>query len=288
MTPRWRFRVVDSLCEPGGSANEDRATALPQAAWVLDGTTGHHPVRLFPGPTDAAWFAETADGLLRELAGQVVGTRMLLDDLVRRLVEECRRSALNSLDAADIDKPAASLALVQLIGDDVEYAMLSDCKLLMRRHDGTVEALDRSAISDFEDQLIAALQALQAAGETDVVRTTQKLWPMILANRRRKNLPGGYGVLADDPACVAFADVACRPAAALSHVMLASDGFYRLVDTYGVYSASELLDQTTSGGVAPLYAMLRQIEDADPQCLKHPRIKPRDDAAALLLRLDRA
>jgi hypothetical protein len=30
---------------------------------------------------------------------------------------------------------------------------------------------------------------------------------------------------------------------------------------------------------------LRQIEDADPGCLAHPRIKPRDDATALLLRL---
>lgn len=287
MSSRWRFTTIDSLCEPGGSTNEDRATALPRTAWVLDGTTGHHPVRLFPGPTDAAWFAETADGLLRDLAGKAADTRGLLEDLARALIERCRGSALTSLDAADIDKPAASLALVQLVDDDLEYALLSDCKLLMRRQDGSVEALDHSVIAAFEDQLIAGVRAMQAAGETDLVRINQKLWPTILANRRRKNLPGGYGVLADDPACVAFTDFGRRPAAALSHVMLASDGFYRLVDTYDVFSAGALLDQALSTGLAPLYAQLRRIEDADPQCLTYPRLKPRDDAAALLLRLDR-
>lgn len=286
MNQSWRFHVIDRLCEPGGSTNEDRATALPRTAWVLDGTTGHHPVRLFPGPTDAAWFAETADALLRELAGQAVGARQLLDELVRRLVEQCRRSALTSLDAADIDKPAASLALVQLVEDDLEYALLSDCKLLMRRQDASVEALDHSAIAAFEDQLIAAVRALQAAGETDLVRINQKLWPTILANRRRKNLPGGYGVLADDSACVAFAEFDRRPAAGLTHVLLASDGLYRLVDTYGVFSSTQLVAEALSGGLAPLYARLRHVEAADPQCLTYPRLKPRDDAAALLLRLE--
>lgn len=288
MNPRWRFTIIDGLCEPGGSVNEDRATALPQAAWVLDGTTGHHPVRLFPGPTDAAWFAETADRLMRELAGEAADARQLLEAVVRALVEQCRRSALTSLDAADIDKPAASLALVQLVGDDLEYALLSDCKLLMRHQDGSVDALDHSAIAAFEDQLIVGVRALQAAGEKNIARINQTLWPTILANRRRKNLPGGYGVLADDPACVAFAEFGRHPAGRMTHVLLASDGLYRLVDSYSVYSGAELMAKALSGGLAPLYAQLRRIEDADPQCLTYPRLKPRDDAAALLLRLEPA
>lgn len=279
---------MDRLCEPGGTVNEDRATAMPQTAWVLDGTTGHHPVRLFPGPTDAAWFAEMADRLLRGHAGQAASARGLLDVVVRALVLQCRSSALTSLDAVDIDKPAASLALTQLVGDDLEYGLLSDCKLLMQRQDGSVEALDHSAIAEFEDQLIAGMRALQSAGETDLIRINRSLWPTILANRRRKNLPGGYGVLADDPACVAFADFGRRPAASIVHLLLASDGLYRLVDSYGVYSSAALMAQALSRGLNPLYAQLREIEDADPQCLAYPRLKPRDDAAALLLRIERA
>lgn len=73
----------------------------------------------------------------------------------------------------------------------------------------------------------------------------------------------------------------------MTHALLASDGFYRLVDTYGRYSAEALLQAALADGLAPLYAALRRIEDADPQCLQYPRLKARDDATAFLLKLDR-
>jgi hypothetical protein len=286
MSGRRRFTVLDSLCAPGAWINEDRATALSQAAWVLDGTTGHHPVRLFPGPTDAAWFAETADRLLRDRAAQATDGATLLEDLVHSLIATCQASALVPLDSPDIDKPAASLALVRFADDALEYVMLGDCKLLLRAHNGAVEALDHSQVAAFDAGLVAALRDMQAAGETDLAKSMTKLRPMILANRRRKNRLGGYGVLADDPACSAFADIGRRPAATITHVLLASDGFYRLVDAYRTHTSATLVHDALSGGLSALYAQLRGIEDADAQCLTYPRLKARDDAAALLLHLE--
>lgn len=285
MKPRWRLQLLDSVCEAGYAVNDDVGTALAHAAWVLDGTTGHHPVRLFPGPSDAAWFAATADDLLRRLADTPGDGRALLQRLVSELTDACRRSALAPLDG-EVDEPAASLALVRVRDDRLELIMLGDCKLLMRRPDGTVEALDHSKVAPFDAKVVDALRALQAAGETDPARIAPKLRELILANRRLKNRPGGYGVLADDPACIAFAEIGNRPAADVTHILLASDGFYRLVDTYGRYSAEGLLQAARSEGLASLYAALRRIEDADPQCLQYPRLKARDDATALLLGLE--
>jgi serine/threonine protein phosphatase PrpC len=278
--------MLDSACEPGYAVNDDVGTALDHAAWVLDGTTGHHPVRLFPGPSDAAWFAATADDLLRRLADSPEDSRALLQRLVSDLAEACRRSALAPLDEGKVDEPAASLALVRIRGDQLESTMLGDCKLLLQRRDGTVEALDQSKVAPFEAKVVEALRAMQAAGESDPARMAPKLREMILANRRLKNRPGGYDVLADDPACIAFAEIGHRPAADVTHILLASDGLYRLVDTYNLRSAKGLLEAALADGLAPLYATLRRIEDADPQCLKHPRLKARDDATALLLKLE--
>lgn len=286
MRSHWRFRMLDSACEPGYAVNDDVGTALDHAAWVLDGTTGHHPVRLFPGPSDAAWFAATADDLLRRLADSPEDSRALLQRLVSDLAEACRRSALAPLDEGKVDEPAASLALVRIRGDQLESTMLGDCKLLLQRRDGTVEALDQSKVAPFEAKVVEALRAMQAAGESDPARMAPKLREMILANRRLKNRPGGYDVLADDPACIAFAEIGHRPAADVTHILLASDGLYRLVDTYNLRSAKGLLEAALADGLAPLYATLRRIEDADPQCLKHPRLKARDDATALLLKLE--
>jgi serine/threonine protein phosphatase PrpC len=287
VTPRWRFRTIDSVCEAGYAVNDDVGTALDHAAWVLDGTTGHHPVRLFPGPSDAAWFAATADDLLRRLADTPEDGCALLQRLVSELIEACRRSALTPLDDGEVDEPAASLALARVHGDQLEIIMLGDCKLLLRRRDGTVEALDHSKVAPFDAKVVEALRALQAAGETDPARIAPRLRKLILANRRLKNRPGGYGVLADDPACIDFAEIGHRSAADLTHILLASDGFYRLVDTYHVYSHERLLHAALADGLAPLYATLRRIEDADPQCLHSPRLKARDDATALLLALER-
>lgn len=282
MSPRWRLEMIDSVCEAGYAVNDDVGTALDHAAWVLDGTTGHHPVRLFPGPSDAAWFAGVADDLLRRLADAPEGGRALLHELVRELSGACRRSALAPLDG-DVDEPAASLALVRVRRDQLEFVMLGDCKLLLQRADGIVEALDRSPVAPFDAKVVEALRVLQAAGETEPARIAPRLRELILANRRLKNRPDGYGVLADNPACIDFAEIGTRPAADVTHILLASDGFYRLVDTYGRYSPAELLKAAVSDGLAPLYTALRRIEDADPQCREYPRLKARDDATALLL-----
>jgi serine/threonine protein phosphatase PrpC len=281
----WHFDPVELVCEAGDRVNDDRSSALAASAWVLDGTTGLGAARLFPGASDAAWFAETADHLLRRLTPGAADAATLLQDLVRELHRECRRAALGALDGADVDLPAASLALVRLDGTMLETVMLGDCKILLCRQDGTIEALDHSSVAPFDAKVVAALIALQHAGETDPSKIKRQLARTIRENRRWKNRPGGYGVLADDPACLAFTETTRRPVADITSLLLMSDGFYRLVDTYRVMTPATLMAAALSRGLRSLYRELRQIEDADPDCLAHPRVKPRDDATGLLLRL---
>jgi hypothetical protein len=145
--------------------------------------------------------------------------------------------------------------------------------------------VDHSSVAPFDAKVVAALTALQRAGETDPSKIKPQLARTIRENRRWKNRPGGYGVLADDPACLVFTETARCPAADITHLLVMSDGFYRLVDTYRVMTPATLMTAALSQGLRPLYRQLRQIEDSDPHCLDHPRIKPRDDATALLLRL---
>ena len=68
------------------------------------------------------------------------------------------------------------------------------------------------------------------------------------------------------------------------HVLLASDGFWRLVDPYGVLTADALMDAVVARGPAAVLADLRAIEAGDAACVRFPRLKVRDDATAVLLR----
>jgi hypothetical protein len=284
----WRFDLLDAVSQAGKSINEDRATAATGAAWILDGATGLSPQRLFPGPSDPAWFAATADALLARLTRESDDSTTLLRRLVAELHDACAAAALVPLADTDIELPSASLAVAQLVGGDIELLMLGDCKLLLRQNDGRVEAFDQSSVAPFDAKVVAALRAVQAGGETELSRITPRLTPLLRENRLRKNRPGGYGVLTADPACLAFAEAARRPAATVTHLLLATDGFYRLVDTYGMLTAGELMQAALERGVAPLYAALRRLEDADPECLAFPRLKARDDATAMLVGMRRA
>ena len=284
----WRFDLLDAVSQAGTSANEDRATATASAAWVLDGATGLSPQRLFPGPSDPAWFAAAADALLARLTGERDDSATLLRSLVTALRDACAAAALVPLADTDIELPSASLAAAQFVGREIELIMLGDCKLLLRQADGQVEAFDQSSVAHFDAKVVAALRAIQAGGETALSEITPLLTPLIRENRQWKNRPGGYGVLTADPACLVFAETARRPAADATHLLLATDGFYRLVDTYAMLTAGELMLAALERGLAPLYAELRRLEDGDPECLAFPRLKARDDATAVLVGVRRA
>ena len=105
----------------------------------------------------------------------------------------------------------------------------------------------------------------------------------MFASRRTRNRRGGYGVIEADRACLAFAEYARidSPAA----ILLASDGFYRLVDCYRDKDDSSLLTESlTQGGIAKLLTRMRTIEKSDRACRTYPRFKPADDASAIALR----
>ena len=281
--PPWRFELVDSVSQAGRTVNEDRGAASARAAWMLDGATGLSPQRLFPGPSDPAWFAAAADALLARLTDESDDGMTLLRRLVAALHDACAAAALAPLADTEVELPSASLAAAQLVGGDIHLLMLGDCKLLRRQTDGRVEAFDQSSVAPFDAKVVEALRALQAGGETDLQKITPRLTPLIRENRLWKNRPGGYGVLTADPACLGFAETARRPAADTTHLLLATDGFYRLVDTYGMLTAGELMQAALERGLAPLHAELRRLEDADAQCLAFPRLMARDDATAMVV-----
>jgi hypothetical protein len=140
----WRFDLIDSVSEAGTSVNEDRTAAATGAAWILDGATGVSPQRLFPGPSDPAWFAATADVLLARLTRENANGTALLRQLVLELHEACTAAALAPLAETEIELPSASLAVAQLGGSDIDLLMLGDCKLLLRaRTDGSRRSISR-------------------------------------------------------------------------------------------------------------------------------------------------
>jgi hypothetical protein len=73
------------------------------------------------------------------------------------------------------------------------------------------------------------------------------------------------------------------PMADVARVLVCSDGFWRAVDTYGIYAdAHELLEQA-SLSLHEVVKEVRQAEQADHSGQRFPRISIADDVTAVLL-----
>jgi serine/threonine protein phosphatase PrpC len=281
------FLSLDVFSEAGpGRANEDRAGSADAAGWVLDGTTGLSSRRLLPGASDAAWFVAAVDEALRRhlpMGLEVCAT------LRRSVLDVRERFAAAALQPADeeLERPAASLALARRgPGGDLELASVGDCHILLRDARGKVEVFGSSPVSELDRQVVARLVELRAQGVEGYAEAWDHLVGVIRRNRTLANRDGGYWVLdlgerwlphVERRVCV------WRPGEPL---LLVSDGFYRLVDTFGFYTDQELLEAAQEDGLAELGRQLRTAEGEDPECVRHPRIKVHDDATALLVRLE--
>jgi hypothetical protein len=106
---------------------------------------------------------------------------------------------------------------------------------------------------------------------------------MILAHRALRNRLPGYDVFDLDDGGASRFEHRAFGAGAVRDVLMMSDGFYRLVDTFEHYSDDTLFHAVEQRGLAALLQELREVEQNDLECVRHLRFKTHDDATALWL-----
>lgn len=255
------------------------------SAWVLDGATGLASGRLLTGPSDAAWLAATYDDLFRAHADRAdLGPEHLLAGLIETVTASFAAQALRPPEHR-YELPSAGMVLVRLRRGRLEYARLGDCRAILAPAGGPIVSTRRPPLHRLDARAVRRLVALRRQDPQAAHAALRRaLLDELRANRGRLNQAGGYWVLGTDPAAARHAETGGVPlTAGPVRGLLVSDGFYRLVDTFRAYpDDTALLARALAHGLAPLLAELRALEDADPECVAVPRLKPRDDATALL------
>ena len=279
-----RLQVIEAVCQPAGAVNEDRWGARDGMVWLLDGATGLAEQRLLPGLSDALWLVEQVDSGLR--GGHAADNETLaeiLRPIVRKAAQEFARVALRP-DAPLGERPSASWILLRLRSGGVELASLGDCRIVYRDAGGMTRCFGTSGVTALDEHLVAEVIRLQEHGVAQD-QIWSRVLPMTRRHRALMNLPGGYWTLDLSERGLDHIEVARVTAQRGTTFLLLSDGFYRLVDVYGRHSYGTLLAAAEANGLVPLLDELRAIEAGDAACRRHPRLKPRDDATAVLVKL---
>ncbi|ROM94302.1 hypothetical protein BK658_17205 [Pseudomonas brassicacearum] len=113
------------------------------------------------------------------------------------------------------------------------------------------------------------------------------LVPEIRKNRSLMNTPDGYWILSPDGSGISHIESISIPYEKNIKILLTSDGLYRLVDTYCVYSESDFFKEAFSqDGLNNLIKELREIESSDGGGVLFPRVKLQDDASGLCINVN--
>lgn len=268
------FDLIQALSLAGKTQvpNDDRIGAGDCHAWVIDGATDLGEPGLVGPRGGAAWLSAAAHQAFGAASGPV-GT---VCEAVFRAVEAAYARDQRRAPLALWELPRASFAAVAIEGEQLACGFMGDCVVLHRSATG-VTFLTPEPNRAAE---LAEAAALGPGAGGGGVRA-----PHVLADRRaaRERPKAVLGV--DAAHAVAHTRYVQAPVATGDDLILMSDGFAALFDTYAVITPATFVSTVREHGLAPLAQQLRQIEQDDAACLRYPRFKAHDDASALWLRV---
>jgi hypothetical protein len=278
-------RLVGAITHGSGAVNEDGfgftgSADDVSAAWIFDGVTGINAKNHLGAGTDAQWLVSRAHERLLSLAAEHLPMSVILERLVQGLIADWD-IATKDLDLPrDYDPPASCLILVKRYGTEWQGLRLGDSCLLARERNGGSHIFAASPNNAFDHWLTREARKRRDAGVLDIKALLAEFAPELRAGRARRNRPDGYSILECSRDALAMPEYI--PLGTSAEILLCTDGYYRAVDTYGLFDDAGLLS-ASAAGVDRLLGDIRSVEAADPHCTRHPRFKPADDATALLL-----
>ena len=247
---------VTLATDPGtpGWPNEDFAAVAPGAAVLLDGCTTVPRTRDTGCRHGVAWYARTLGSAL--LGAITADPAPPLADALAAAIAAVRASHETTCDLANPATPAATVTAVRVTPGGADLLALSDSVI------AADYGPDRDPLVLTDDHRAASV----SPGAGGAARPPPHPPPRRGGRARRSPRAAPHSTL---------------PLAGLRGIALLSDGATRITDRYAVLSWPGLLAVLRGPGPAELIGQVRAAEDADPDGIRWPRAKTRDDATAI-------
>jgi hypothetical protein len=281
MNITWNEVVTD---KGDGRFNEDRAHFEKDMGWVIDGATGLGEGH-FRDTSDAAWFAERINTALQQTADPSLSLVDILSHAVDRVAAEARTAQAPWLDGPVYEEPSAAVGMVRIRPQQVEYLILGDCCIAASVDGGPAQVLTDTRLHTLDQKVIDFVHQEQIRHGLSYRTAKDRALPMLRQHRERMNSPEGYYNVSLRKQGLPHAITGVIPYTESCTVLLATDGFARIVDLFRLYSWDELLHLNEK--LSTVLQQLRTRELEDPECLQTPRLKVSDDATAVKFRISR-
>jgi hypothetical protein len=272
----------------GGRGNEDHVAVFEHGGIadivVLDGGSSVATQDYICRETgDVAWFVQRFSAAF----GRALKGHGAQEQLVRQALETVRaefHDRTAGLAAPVYAWPIAAMTWIRILpgrgASELIVYCLGDCKTLLMQPDGAVQDLD-PWVNPQEAVLQDAIAALAREGVSDPAARRERLLPMLRRRREEQNTAPFPETLCLAPAGPFAARRYSVRAGRGAALLCMTDGFYRLVDPYGLHTDASLVHASAHEGLEAMLAALRRHEHADGNGAAMA-VKQADDASAVL------
>jgi hypothetical protein len=268
------WAVEQSISDAGRagdpSSNEDHYGTVGNLAWVLDGAGLGKAPRFKGYDTDAAWLVAEVSRWLTAQGGWTA----TLPDLLAALQTHLTSAFGDRDDGEPSGGPSACLTLARLnAGRHVDLAWIADTVGLVADQHGRITAITDDRVTPFMHGIPRVDGALPPAARAQIVR-----------NRHEVNQPSGYAVISPTRPWAHLVRYASFALPEGKPLVLMSDGFSRLFDTFHALTIEQVYAAAAGGQARALLDTLRALEQGDPDASRYIRFKIHDDATLLVVR----
>jgi hypothetical protein len=252
--------------------NDDRTGCGHRHAWVIDGATDLGKPGLMGDRGGAAWLASEAQRAFALASGTMQDIcHSVFDGVAAAYLRDRQREPV-----AGWELPRAAMAAVALENDRLACAFINDCTVIHRGAQGVsylTPAPDRQSERAEAEALGPGVGAASVRSEA------------VLADRRAARQMPKPVLSVDASEARRVTQYTHAMVAPGDDILLMTDGFSALIETYAAYDLTSLMAGVLDLGLSSLAAELRRIEHDDAACLRYPRFKASDDATAIWLRV---
>ncbi|MGB9859483.1 MAG: PP2C family serine/threonine-protein phosphatase [Moorellaceae bacterium] len=273
---------LEAISLSGGPVNHDLCGYENNTFWVMDGATPLSPSYTPSADAELRGLMDRLEQVIRSKSKEV---SLSLNEILISAAQEIERDLGDMKGRKRWELPSCAVAVVRIHEKHIEYLVLGDVVIVLRSNevlkvitDHSVKHLDEIAVKEK-----LHWQLTQGISSSDARKA---ILPLLRENRALMNEPGGYWIFNGSVAAVEHALSGVLPVENDTQLLLATDGFSRLVDTFPAYpSWASLLEALQTSSLERIANMLREIEESDRECLKYPRFSTFDDATAIYMEL---
>lgn len=203
----------------------DVCNVQKDCAWVIDGSDPLFPTHISDASSDGEWLVKELNGYWKQHLSEA---SCPISDTVAQGLRSIHKQYLRFPGAKqlyDLEMPGACCAIIRVRNGWLSYFVMGNCELLIQDAHGKTQSICDLRLQELDARLLEISRDLRQTQRMPLIRAQDFVDNLMVENRLRRNMKGGYWVLGEEASAVSQAIIGSVPLTQVRHISLICNGF---------------------------------------------------------------